>query len=218
MDMRKSRLGKEKQERLMEHFVSGSTARCASELVNVNKNTAAYFFHRLREIIYQATEEEAPFSGEIEVDESYFGGVRKGKRGRGSAGKVPVFGLLKRGGRVYAKVIPDTKSKTLMGIIQKKIIPDSIVYSDGYHSYNVLDVSEFKHYRINHSKLFADRQNHINGIENFWNQAKRHMRRFNGIPVKHFPLFLKECEWRFNNPNPKTQLKQLKQWVRQYMG
>ena len=121
MDMRKSRLSKEKQERLMEHFVSGATARCASELVNVNKNTAAYFFHRLREIIYQATKEDAPFSGEIEVDESYFGGVRKGKRGRGAAGKVPVFGLLKRGGRVYAKVIPDTKSKTLMGIIQKKL-------------------------------------------------------------------------------------------------
>ena len=197
MGMRKSRLSKEKQERLMEHFVSGSTARCASELVNVNKNTAA--------------EEDAPFSGENEVDESYFGGVRKGKRGRGAAGKIPVFGLLKRGGRVYAKVIPDTKSKTLMGIIQKRIVPDSIVYSDGYHSYNVLDVPEFKHYRTNHSKLFADRKNHINGIENFWNQAKRHMRRFNGIPVKHFPLFLKECEWRFNNPNPKTQLKQLKQ-------
>jgi transposase len=84
MKMRKSRLSKEKQERLMEHFVSGSTARCASELVNVNKNTASYFFHRLREVIYQATEGEAPFSGEIEVDESYFGGVRKGKRGRGA--------------------------------------------------------------------------------------------------------------------------------------
>jgi len=70
---------------------------------------------------------------------------------------------------------------------------------------NVLDVSEFKHYRINHSKLFADKQNHINGNENFWDQAKRHMRRFNGIPAKHFPLFLKECEWRFNNPNPKAQ-------------
>ena len=82
MDMHKSRLSKEKQEKLMEHFVSGATARCASKLVNVNKNTAAYFFHRLREIIYQATEEEAPFSGEIEVDESCFGGVRKGNRGR----------------------------------------------------------------------------------------------------------------------------------------
>ena len=69
-----------------------------------------------------------------------------------------MFGFLKLGGRVYAKVIPDTKSKTLMGIIQKRIVPDSIVYSDAYHSYNVLDVSEFKHYRINHSKLFADKK------------------------------------------------------------
>jgi transposase len=68
------------------------------------------------------------------------------------------------------------------------------------------------------SILFADKQNHINGIENFWNQAKRHMRRFNGIPAKHFPLFLKECEWRFNNPNPKTQLNQLKQWVKSSLG
>ncbi len=105
-----------------------------------------------------------------------------------------------------------------MGIMQDRIVPDSIVYTDAYHSYNVLDVSEFKHYRINHSKLFANKQNHINGIENFWNQAKRHMRRFNGVPRKHFPLFLKECEWRFNNPNPKAQLIQLKQWVKHYMG
>ena len=133
----------------------------------------------------------------------------------GAAGKVPVFDLLRRGGRVYAKVIPDTKSKTLMSVIQKRIVPDSIVYSDGYHSYNVQDVSEFNHYRINHSKLFADKQNHINGIENFWNQTKRHMRKFNGIPVKHFSLFLKECEWRFNNPNPKPNFKQ---WVKLYMG
>ena len=101
---------------------------------------------------------------------------------------------------------------------QKQIKPDSIVYTDHYRSYNVLDVSEFKHYRINHSKLFADKQNHINGIENFWNQAKRHMRKFNGVPKSHFPLFLKECEWRFNNPKPKSQLKQLKQLVKQYMG
>jgi len=73
--------------------------------------------------------------------------------------------------------------------MQKIIKPDSIVYTDHYRSYNVLDVSEFKHYRINHSKLFADKQNHINGIENFWNQAKRHMQKFNEIPKSHFPLF-----------------------------
>jgi transposase len=218
MGMRKSRLSKLKQERLMEHFVAGTTARCAAELIGVNRKTAAYYYHRLREVIYQAREDEMPFAGEIEVDESYFGGRRKGKRGRGAAGKVPVFGLLKRGGKVYAKVIADTKGKTLMDIMQERIVPDSIVYTDAYHSYNALDVSEFKHYRINHSELFANKNNHINGIENFWNQAKRHMRKFNGVPKESFPLFLKECEWRFNNPNPKSQLKQLKQWVKHYIG
>jgi len=83
---------------------------------------------------------------------------------------------------------------------------------------NVVDVSEFKHYRINHSKLFANKHNHINGIENFWNQAKRHMRKFNGAPKDHFHLFLKECEWRFNNSDPKLQLKQLHQWVKDELG
>jgi transposase len=207
MDMRKSRLSKEKQSRLIEHFVAGTTARCAADLVGVNFKTAAYYFHRLREIIAAETANEVMLSGEFEVDESYFGGTRKGKRGRGAAGKVPVFGILKRDGRVYTQVIPDAASKTLMPIIRDKIQPDSIVYSDCWRGYNVLDVSEFKHYRINHSKLFANKHNHINGIENFWNQAKRHMRKFNGIPAKHFGLFLKECEWRFNNPNPQTQFK-----------
>lgn len=76
-----------------------------------------------------------------------------------------------------------------------------------------MDVSEFKHYRINHSKLFADKHNHINGIENFWNQAKRHMRKFNGVPRKNFVLFLKECEWRFNYGNHKNLIKTLKQYL-----
>ncbi len=213
--MRKSRLSKVKQDKLIEHFVLGSTARCSAELVGVHRNTAAYYFQRLRELIAAHTEQAANevFTGEIEVDESYFGGMRKGTRGRGAAGKVPVFGLLKRGGKVYTKIIPDAKSETLMPIMQRKIVPDSIVYTDCFRSYNVLDVSEFKHYRINHSTHFAEQKNHINGIENFWNQAKRHMRKFNGVPKAHFGLFLKECEWRFNNPSPKTQLAQLKQLV-----
>jgi transposase len=214
--MRKSRLSRHKQDRLVEHFVAGTTARCAASLVCVNFKTSAYYFHRLREIIAYNLEQEADtvFSGEIEVDESYFGGKRKGKRGRGAAGKVPVFGLLKRGGKVYTKVIPDASSATLYPIIERKVVPDSIVYSDCWRGYNALDVSAFKHFRINHSKLFADKANHINGIENFWNQAKRHMRKFNGVPKEHFGLFLKDCEWRFNNSDPSTQLRQLRQWVK----
>ena len=213
--MRKSRLSSYKQDKLIELFIAGSTARTASELVSVNKTTASYYFHRLRVLIYENSEHLEMFTGEVEIDESYFGGTRKGKRGRGAGVKVPVFGLLKRNGRVYTVVIPDAKSDTLLPIIREKVKPDSIVYTDTFRSYNALDVSEFKHYRINHSKLFAKKHNYINGIENFWNQAKRHLRKFNGIPREHFYLFLKECEWRFNHSDSKEQLKLIRKWVRE---
>ena len=210
--MRKSRLSWSIQRRLIEHFASGSTTRTAASLVGVNKSTAAFYFHRLREIIALESEDGPRCSARSKFNESCFGGHRKGKRGRGAGGKIPMFGLLKRGGKVYAKVIPVAKGKTLKAIIEDKVVPDSIVYSDTFRSYNVLDVSNFKHYRINHSELFSDQKNHINGIENFWNQTKRHMRRFNGIPATHFYLYLKECEWRFNTPQPKQQQTQLIQW------
>jgi transposase-like protein len=96
--------------------------------------------------------------------------------------------------------------------------PDRVWGSDSDSSYNVLDVSSFRHYRINHKKYFAQGRNHINGIENFWSQAKRHMRKFNGIPKGPFSLYLKECEWRFNNPRFTDQFRLLRRYVKRYMG
>jgi len=160
--MRKSRLSQYKQNKLIELFVAGVTARTAAELVNVNKSTAAYYFHRLRLLIYQnsshlemfdgerevishhlSLEADTVFDGSVELDESYFGGHRKGKRGRGAADKVAVFGILKRGGKVYTVVIENAKRETLFPVITKKIMPDSIVYTDCLSSYDVLDVSGF---------------------------------------------------------------------------
>ncbi len=213
MYKRKSRLSPRQQGRLIEHFVAGTTARAASELIGIQSNTAIQFYQRLRQLIASKLP-SYELSGEVEADESYFGGVRKGKRGRGAAGKVAVFGLLKRGGKVYTAIICDTKTETLLPIIKEKVKPDSIVYTDTFRAYNALDVSEFHHQRINHSKLFANDRNHINGIENFWNQAKRHLRRFNGIKKESFYWFLKECEWRFNGGTHKNLLKQLKSWYK----
>ena len=130
--MRKSRLSSYRQDHLFEHFVAGTTARTAASLCGVNRKTAAFYFHRLREIIASELEakNEAMFAGEIEVDESYFGGRRKGKRGRCAAGKIPVFGLLKRGGKVYTKIIPDAFSATLFPIMAGKIVPKSLTRND----------------------------------------------------------------------------------------
>ena len=145
-------------------------------------------------------------------------GFVKEKRGRGAAGKVAVFGVLKRGGMDYVKVVADTKSNTLMPVIIRKKAADSVVYTDSYRSYNTLDVSCFHHERINHSTDFAKGKNHINGVENFWNQAKRILRNekhcfASGIDRSAFLLFIKECEFRFNYGSPKEQLKTLLKWT-----
>jgi len=199
---------------LLEYFVLEVTARSAANLLGIQANSAILFYRKVRQEIAGklAIEAQEIFQGDIEIDESYFGGVRKGKRGRGAAGKVVVFGMLKRHGRVFTVIVENTKTKTLMNEIALKIKPDSIVYTDAYHSYDALDVSEFHHHRINHSDVFVDEKNHINEIENFWNQAKRVLRKYNGIDKKYFHLFLKECEFRFNYGTPKNQLKILRKW------
>lgn len=95
---------------------------------------------------YQNSPHLEMFDGEVETDESYFGGQRKGKRGRGAAGKVTVFGLLKRNGKVYTVTVPNTQTATLFPIIREQVKPDSIVYTDCYRSYDVLNVSEFSYF------------------------------------------------------------------------
>ena len=118
-----------------------------------------------------------------------------------------MFGILKCGGKVYTKMTAAASSRTLLKALKTKVLPDSIVYTDCFGSYDVFDVSEFKHRRVNHAKTFVSpRGHHINGIENFWNQAKRVLRKYNGIPRKNFYRFLKECEFRFNYGSPKQQL------------
>lgn len=203
----------------LEFFVAEVTARTAADLLNIQPNAAALFYHKIRLVIdhHFSLQADELFDGEVELDESYFG-VSKGRRGRGAAGKTAVFGILKRNGKVYTIVVSDTKQSTLMPVIKHKIKPDSFVYTDSYRSYNALDVSEFKHFRVNHSKEFTcGKNNHINGIENFWNQSKRILRKYNGIDKKHFHLFLKDekqcfARFKFNYGSPSNQLKTLRKW------
>lgn len=97
---RRNRLSLRQQSELIKLFVAGATARTAGELVGVHRNTAVSYFMRLRRLIASHLPSYR-LSGEVEADESYLGGVRKGKRGRGAAGKIAVFGLLKRSDKVY---------------------------------------------------------------------------------------------------------------------
>jgi len=135
------------------------------------------------------------------LDESYFGAKRvRGKKGRGAAGKTPVFGLLKRDGRVYVEVVKNCTKEQLMPIIQGKILEGSIINTDGWKAYDGLILNGYTHHRVFHSKNeFARGKNHVNGIESFWSYSKRRLAKFNGLTDEKFILHLKESEFRFNN-------------------
>ena len=138
-------------------------------------------------------------SGEFELDESYFGGKRKGNRGRGAAGKIPVFGILTRGGRAYVEIVPNVRAETLLGITVKKVRRGSVIYTDKYKAYDSLMCCGYKHLSVDHSSRFSRGKVHINGLEGFWSWAKERLFKHHGISPRWFPLYLKEVEFRYNH-------------------
>ena len=196
------------REKLLACFAHDLTAAQAAMMTRVNRNTVNVWYRNFREQILAEIEREIPrFSGEIELDESYFGGPRRKlyaadrrKRGRGAENKVPVFGVLKRDGRVYTQVIKNASKQELLPIVRQIVRKRSKIYTDKWSAYDGLVFDGYKHTRINHSKTYSDRRGgHVNGIENFWSFAKRRLAKFNGVSRKTFLLHLKECEFRYNH-------------------
>ena len=198
---KRSKISEAKFRQLLRYFTEDFDSTQTSKLTSISRRTISDIYKKLRLRIYELTLFEEKFSGEVEIDESYFGPRRiRSKRGRGAKGKIPVVGLLKRNGKVYTSVIKNCERETLIPIIKGKILKESTIYTDGWTSYDSLVLNGYKHYRIFHSKNeFARGRNHVNGIESFWSYAKRRIAKFNGVPKNKFILHLKESEWRFNH-------------------
>ena len=99
---------------LLRYFVHDIEANTIASLTGLNRNSVNRYLTLIRERIAEYSEQQSPVQGEIEVDKSYFGAKRiKGKRGRGAYKKTPVFGIFKRGGKVYAEIVPDCAKATL---------------------------------------------------------------------------------------------------------
>jgi len=180
-------------------FELDTSVREAAKQLGLAYNTVYNIHSLIRKAILVTTKDAASFSGEIEMDESYSGGRRKGKRGRGAAGKVPVFGILERGGKVTVEVVTDVQGETLLELAIKKVKRGSLIYTDKFRSYNGLVSYGFKHRRIDHGKRFANGKVYINGIEGFWSFAKERLLKYHGVDAQKFPLYLKELEYRYNH-------------------
>jgi transposase len=199
----RSRIAEWKFRLLLRYFALDLPSSDVAVLTGLTHKTVNTIFLKIRQRMAEDCERRSPLSsGEVEVDESYFGARRvRGKRGRGASGKTIVFGLLKRDGKVYTEIVPDCKKVTLQAIIRGRISPEAVIHSDGWRGYDgLVDVGYSKHFRVEHgANVFARGTQHINGIESFWSFAKRRLQKFNGISAHTFYLHLKECEWRFNS-------------------
>lgn len=198
----RSRISEKKFREILKLFALDLEATKIAALTNLNRKTINRYLRLLRERIAEESEQQSPFGGVIELDESYFGPRRvRGKRGRGAGGKTIVFGIFKRNGKVYTEIVPDAKRRSLQAVIRGRVDPSSIVHSDGWRGYDgLVDLGFEKHFRVRHGKSeFVRGKSHINGIEAFWSYAKVRLHRLRGIPKHTFYLHLKECEWRFNH-------------------
>jgi transposase len=176
-----------------------SSRRIARE-IKLSYPTALKATNLIRQAILSKSHDyELLLKGEVEADESYFGGRRKGIRGRGALNKVPVFGILERDGIVSVDVVPDVRAKTLLDMTIKKVRRGSIVYTDKYKCYDSLMFCGYRHLKVDHGKQFARGKVYINGLEGFWSFAKERLLKHHGVSKEKFPLYLKELEYRYNN-------------------
>ena len=171
----RAHISKSKFREILRYFCADQTATQAAELSGISRNSINSLFHKFRLRIVALSVASTPELGEFEVDESYFGARRvRGRRGRGAAGKTPVFGILKRDGKVYVNIVKNCSREQLLPIIQGKVLEGSTIYSDGWRSYDGLILNGYDHYRVYHSKdEFARGKAHVNGIESFWSFTKR---------------------------------------------
>ncbi len=194
--VKRSHISEKKFRQLVKLFSLDLDAVQISELSHLNRNTVNRYLKSIQIRIAELCEIESPLSGEVEIDESYFGA----KRGRGASCKTIVFGILKRKGKVYTEIVQDARRKTLQDIIRGRVDMETIIHSDGWRGYNgLVDLGYKKHFRVHHGKNeFARGRAHINGIESFWGYAKTRLSKHRGIHKNSFYLHLKESEFRFN--------------------
>ena len=182
---------------LMASTRCGISAKQLERELGVTYKTAWRIFKQIRSMLNDNIVLEG---SSVEADETYVGGVRRGKRGRGAEGKTVVFGMAERKGKVIAKVVPDVKANTLLPIIKEKVLESSIVYTDELPSYDRLPKLGYQHRRIHHaSKVYVMGDIHTNTVDGFWSLIKRGISGVNhAVSAKYLQNYLNEYAFRYN--------------------
>ena len=183
---------------LMASTRTGISAKQLEREIGVTYKTAWRMFTQIRKLMAQG---DISLFGEVEVDETYIGGRRPGKRGRGAEGKTIVAGMVERGGQAVVKVVPDVKARTLVPLIQEHVPAGQTVYTDEMLSYNKLSSLGYFHETIQHqAKQYVAGRVHTNNIEGMWSNVKRGIDGVNhAVTPKYLQGYLDSYVFRFNH-------------------
>jgi transposase len=224
-----SRLEGKERDLILKSFCNDLTATQAAEMSEVNRNTANKWFRIFRELISEYQQKAPRFKGIIELDQAFFGRRRRQVRKRKPSKRGFNYGLdgvgysptYKRDGRpedlmqvagfmlrkpkgktfIYTHVIKNSKKDTVMPLVHLIIEGGASIYTDSHSSFSDLELSGYKHKKVNHSKKINSlgKGVHTNNLESFWGFSKTRLEKFRGISRETLPLHVKECEFRWNN-------------------
>lgn len=181
-------------------FASSKNGVAAKELERQLGVTYKCAWRIAKQVRLLFTQSRNPLSGTIETDETYIGGIHKGKRGLGAEGKTPVFGMIERQGGARSEVIPNVRLKTLQPIINSSVVKNSTIMTDELRSYSRVKVSGYNHETVKHGVgEYVRGQVHTNNIEGFWSQLKRSLNgTHHAVSPKYLQLYLDEFVYRYN--------------------
>ena len=200
----------------LSHKRGVSSCQLARDL-GVTQKTAWNMLHKIRE--YMDCENNHQLSTEVEIDETFVGGKNKNRhkdkkvencQGRSFKDKVPVFGMYQRGGNIVAKVVPDTKAKTLTPLLEQYVSTESRVFTDGWE-YGDID-RRYEQLSVDHGAGFYgtsyvnNEGEYIvvctNGIECAWSHLKRTiLGTYYKVSKKYLQRYVDEFTFRFNTRN-----------------
>jgi transposase len=188
---------------LMSQTRGGISAKQIQRETGVTYKTAWRMCKEVRNIL---SEDFAKFGGDVELDESYFGGKGSITRGRGAEKKTAVFGMVERGGKVETRVVPNVKRSTIFPIVDANVAKTAQVYTDEFHVYDALPVMGYKHESVPHAeKIYVIGNAHTNTIEGFWSQAKNGIRGvYHAVSAKYLQHYLDEYAFRYNHRDDTT--------------
>jgi transposase len=198
---------------LMSSTRCGISAKQLERELGVTYKTAWRMFNRIRRLLLADFDDPDPLSGEIEIDEMYVGGkprlgqvrTRLEARRWGDR-KAKVLGMVERGGRVIARVVPDMEAETVMKHVRTRVLPEAVVYSDEHKTYRSVGKAGYQHKRIHHAaRVYVDGDVHTQTIEGFWSLVKRGISGvYHSVSAKYLQAYLDEYAFRYNHRQDAT--------------